>query len=160
MCVCVCVYGLPQRLSSKKKIRLQCRSLRTHSFNPWVGKIPWRRAWDILHFNILTWRIPWTEEPGRLWSVGLWRVRHDWSDWASTYTSETVTITYAKKSDSSPPKVSFCLLHLIVVVAYVTAQNLSVVYSVINYSHYNYFLVLLTLGTMPYSRSLGFIHLL
>ena len=27
--------------------------------------------------SILAWRIPWTEEPGRLQSVGLQRVRHD-----------------------------------------------------------------------------------
>ena len=24
-----------------------------------------------IHFNILAWKIPWTEEPGRLWSIGL-----------------------------------------------------------------------------------------
>ena len=29
------------------------------------------------HSNILTWRIPWTEKPGRLQSTGLQRVRHD-----------------------------------------------------------------------------------
>ena len=28
--------------------------------------------------SIHAWRIPWTEEPGRLQSVGLQRVRHDW----------------------------------------------------------------------------------
>ena len=28
------------------------------------------------HSSILAWRIPWTEEPGRLQSVGLQRVRH------------------------------------------------------------------------------------
>ena len=27
--------------------------------------------------SILAWRIPRTEEPGRLWSIGLQRVRHD-----------------------------------------------------------------------------------
>ena len=27
--------------------------------------------------SILAWRIPWTEEPGRLQSMGLQRVRHD-----------------------------------------------------------------------------------
>ena len=27
----------------------------------------------------LAWRIPWTEEPGRLQSMGSWRVRHDWT---------------------------------------------------------------------------------
>ena len=29
------------------------------------------------HFNILAWRIPWMEEPGRLQSMGLQRVVHD-----------------------------------------------------------------------------------
>ena len=29
------------------------------------------------HSAILAWRIPWTEEPGRLLSTGLQRVRHD-----------------------------------------------------------------------------------
>ena len=29
------------------------------------------------HFSILTWRIPWTEEPGGLWSIGSQRVRQD-----------------------------------------------------------------------------------
>ena len=27
--------------------------------------------------RLLVWRIPWTEEPGRLQSIGLQRVRHD-----------------------------------------------------------------------------------
>ena len=29
------------------------------------------------HFSILAWRIPWTEEPGGLQSIGLQRVGHD-----------------------------------------------------------------------------------
>ena len=29
--------------------------------------------------NILAWRSPWTEEPGRLQSIGLQRVWHDWA---------------------------------------------------------------------------------
>ena len=29
------------------------------------------------HSNTLAWKIPWTEEPGRLQSMGLQRVRHD-----------------------------------------------------------------------------------
>ena len=31
------------------------------------------------HFSSPAWRIPWTEEPGRLQSIGSHRVRHDWS---------------------------------------------------------------------------------
>ena len=34
------------------------------------------------HFNILAWRIPWTEEPGGLQSMGSHRVRHDQSNLA------------------------------------------------------------------------------
>ena len=32
--------------------------------------------------SFLAWRIPWTEEPGGLQSMGLQRVRHDWSNLA------------------------------------------------------------------------------
>ena len=34
------------------------------------------------HSSILAWRIPWTQEPGRLQSMGSQRVEHDWSNWA------------------------------------------------------------------------------
>ena len=30
-----------------------------------------------IYSSILAWRIPWTEEPGRLWSIGLQRVGHN-----------------------------------------------------------------------------------
>ena len=36
------------------------------------------------HSSILAWRIPWTEEPGGLWSIGLQRVRHNRSNLACT----------------------------------------------------------------------------
>ena len=38
------------------------------------------------HSSILAWRIPWTEEPGRLGSTGSRRVGHDQSDLARTHT--------------------------------------------------------------------------
>ena len=31
------------------------------------------------HFRTLAWKIPWTEEPGRLQAMGSLRVRHDWA---------------------------------------------------------------------------------
>ena len=31
------------------------------------------------HSSTLAWKIPWTEEPGRLWSMGSLRVGHDWA---------------------------------------------------------------------------------
>ena len=36
------------------------------------------------HTSILAWRIPWTGEPGWLWSMESQRIGHDWSNWAST----------------------------------------------------------------------------
>ena len=35
------------------------------------------------HSSVLAWRIPWTEEPGGLPSMGSHRVGHDWSDLAA-----------------------------------------------------------------------------
>ena len=35
------------------------------------------------HSSTLAWKIPWTEKPGRLQSMGSLRVRHDWSDLAA-----------------------------------------------------------------------------
>ena len=35
------------------------------------------------HSSIHAWKIPWTEEPGKLQSMGLQRVGHDWSDLAA-----------------------------------------------------------------------------
>ena len=35
------------------------------------------------HSSVLAWRIPWTEEPGGLLSMGSHRVRHEWSDLAA-----------------------------------------------------------------------------
>ena len=38
------------------------------------------------HSGVLAWKIPWTEEPGRLQSMESQRVRHDRSDLAHTQT--------------------------------------------------------------------------
>ena len=45
--------------------------------DPWVGKIPWRRAWQP---TPVLWpgESSWTEEPGGLQSMGLQIVRRDW----------------------------------------------------------------------------------
>ena len=56
---------LPWWLSNKKSA-CQCRRLR---FNSWVGKIPWRRAGQPTPV-FLPVESPWTEEPGRLQSMG------------------------------------------------------------------------------------------
>ena len=39
-----------------------------------------------LHSSTLGWKIPWTEEPGRLQSMGSQRVGHDWATSLSLFT--------------------------------------------------------------------------
>ena len=41
--------------------------LKRHAFDPWVGRYPEGGQGNPLH--ILAWRIPWTEEPGRLQTI-------------------------------------------------------------------------------------------
>ena len=38
------------------------------------------------HSSTLAWKIPWTEEPGRLQSIGSLRVGHDWANSLSLFT--------------------------------------------------------------------------
>jgi len=51
-------------------------AMRETEFNPCVGTIPWRRAWQPTPV-FLPGESPWTEEPDGLLSVGLQRVGHD-----------------------------------------------------------------------------------
>ena len=39
-----------------------------------------------IHSSTIAWKIPWMEEPGRLQSMGLLRVRHDWATSLSLFT--------------------------------------------------------------------------
>ena len=68
--LCECPQGLPWWRSGEESAS-QCRRHRRWGFDPWVGKIPWRRKWQP---SFLAWKIPWTEEPGGLQSMGLQRV--------------------------------------------------------------------------------------
>ena len=45
-------------------------------FDPLVGKIPWRRAWQPT-LVFLSEEFPWTEEPGGLQSMGSQRAGHE-----------------------------------------------------------------------------------
>ena len=49
-----------------KNLPANAGDIRDMGLIPWVGTIPWRRAWQSAHSSILTWRISWTEEPGGL----------------------------------------------------------------------------------------------
>ena len=85
--ICVCIpimWGFPDGTSGKEST-CQSRRHKRRSFDPWIRKIPWRREWMAIHSSILAWRIPWTKELGRLWSVGLQRVGHNWSNSVHTH---------------------------------------------------------------------------
>ena len=49
----------------------KCQLVIRCSLHQWVGE------GDGTHSSTLAWKIPWMEEPGRLQSMGLQRVRHD-----------------------------------------------------------------------------------
>ena len=49
------------------------------------------------HSSILAWRIPWTEEPGGIQSMGSQRVGHNWVTNPSTF---HLTLPYCSHSDS------------------------------------------------------------
>ena len=54
----------------------QCRRRKTPRFDPRVGKIPWRKAWQLTPV-FLPGKSHGQEKPGRLQSMGLQRVRRD-----------------------------------------------------------------------------------
>ena len=56
----------------------------------WVQSLGWEDPLEkgkATHSSILAWRVPWTEEPGGLQSMGLQRVRHRLSDFHFTPSS-------------------------------------------------------------------------
>ena len=62
--------------ASVKEPACQCWRHKSHWFDPWVGKDSLVEKMAT-HPSILAWRIPWTEEPGGLHSIGLQRIEHD-----------------------------------------------------------------------------------
>ena len=52
------------------------------------------------HSSVLAWKIPWTEELGRLQSTGSHRVGHKWSDSAAAAAATAVSILQQQESGS------------------------------------------------------------
>ena len=50
------------------------------------------------HSGILAWKIPQTEEPGGLYSIGLQRVGHDWSNLACSQKKNWLILWHKKKT--------------------------------------------------------------
>ena len=70
-------YWLPRWCNDKEPV-CQWRRCERHKFDPWVGKIPWRRVWQ----PTLVFLLGESHGHRRLWSVGSQRVEHDWSDFS------------------------------------------------------------------------------
>ena len=62
--------------SAGKEPTCQCRRHKRH--RPSLDWEDTREKGMATHCSIHAWRIPWTEEPGSLQSMGLQRVRHNW----------------------------------------------------------------------------------
>ena len=80
---CFFHYGLSQDIVVAKMIKDLPAMQKT-----WVQYLLWEdplKKGMATHSGILAWRTPWTEEPGRLQSIGSQRVRHDWSDSTHAY---------------------------------------------------------------------------
>ena len=45
MFICMCYMSFPGGASGKESV-CQCRRYRRRGFDPWVRRIPWRRAWQ------------------------------------------------------------------------------------------------------------------
>ena len=61
----------------------------------WIQSLSWEDPLEeemATHSSILTWRIPWTEEPGGLKSMGWQRVRQDR---ACTYVASVASVSRA-----------------------------------------------------------------
>ena len=63
---------------------------------PHLVKLCWKDPVEegmATHSSILAWRIPWTEEPDGLESLGSQRVGHSWSHWAQAGFPHSPTLT-------------------------------------------------------------------
>ena len=75
----------------------------------WVGK----EEGMATHSSILAWRIPWTEEPGRLQSIGSQRARQDWVTKHSTLLYGLEVINHGLQNHPFSPRTKFPWPHLL-----------------------------------------------
>ena len=71
VCVCVCVWTSLVAQTVKRLSTMQ---------ETWVRSLGWEDPLEkemAIHSSTIAWKIPWTEEPGRLLSMESQRVGHD-----------------------------------------------------------------------------------
>ena len=69
------MWGFPGGASGKESA-CQCKRHKRHRCDSLGGEDPLEKGM-VTHTNIIAQRIPWTEEPGGLQSIGSQRVEHD-----------------------------------------------------------------------------------
>ena len=74
---CVLEWGLWQQREGLKQLHLS-HSLHQSGIQAQLSWVLRRRQWHP-HSSTLAWKIPWTEEPGRLQSMGSLRIGPDWA---------------------------------------------------------------------------------
>ena len=75
------ISGFPSG-GSGKECTCQCRRCKKEMQFPYLGWGDPLEKGKATYSSILAWRIPWTEEPGELQSMGLQRNRQNWSNLA------------------------------------------------------------------------------
>ena len=79
--LCICTMSslsIPLLMDASLRWQRICLQCGRPGFDPWVGKIPWRRAWQPSSVS-LPGESPRTEESGGGQSMALQRVRHSWA---------------------------------------------------------------------------------
>ena len=86
-----CLKGFPGGASVKESI---CQCMRHERWVPPLGWEDHLEQGRATHSSILAWRIPCTENPGGLQSIGLHRIRHYWSNLAWMHSCTAVKTLY------------------------------------------------------------------
>ena len=99
-----------KRLSTMRETRVQALG--------WEDPLEKEMA---IHSRTIVWKIPWTEEPGRLQPMGSQRVRHDWATSLSLLKlisySKSVTLQWKKE------KIILCKLGIKILLPQVNCKN-------------------------------------
>ena len=89
LCSFICMNGAPPVAQMVKN--------RPATWETWVRSLDQEDPLEkgmATHSSVLAWRIPWTEEPGGLQSMGSQRVGHDWATNTHTHTHTTDSHTH------------------------------------------------------------------
>ena len=133
---CTTWRGFPGSASSQDPTR-QCRTHMRCGFGMhWDDPLEEGMA---THSSLLAWRIPWTEEPGGLQSLGSQREGHGWNDLAHVY---NIAVQY------------FYRLYSKVIIKYWLN---SLCYRVYSYSLFNLYLVIYTSSSPTSSHCLLYV---